>query len=302
MINLRQLKAFVTVAEKKSFTHAAKIMYMTQPAISAQIKALEDRLDIRLIERSDKNVILTEAGELLYDEARQILALYDGFKEALDELKGFRRGKLQILASTIPGEYVLPRLLGEFGKLYPGIQLSLKIEDTGKVVEQLVKRKVDIGFIGALVHNEFLHSEPFVNDELIIIGPPNRNVQEMTLEELLNSNMILREPESGTRMEFYERLKGFGVDTGKIKLAMELGSTRAVITAVEQGIGLSAVSRLAAQDALSLGKISEIKIKDASFKRTLYLVWNVNKYKNYATRAFLNFLELQSGLASGGIG
>lgn len=303
MINLRQLKAFVTVAEKRSFTHAAKIMYMTQPAISAQIKALEDRLDIRLIERSDKNVILTEAGELLYDEARQILALYDGFLESIDELKGFRRGKLQILASTIPGEYVLPKLLGEFGKLYPGIQLSLKIEDTGKVVDQLLKRKVDIGFIGAMVHNESLHTEEFVNDELIVIGAPTRDgsTQEITLDELLNLNMVLREPESGTRMEFYERLRGLGVDSGKIKVAMELGSTRAIITAVEQGIGISVVSRFAAEDALSLGKISEIKIKDASFKRTLYLVWNVNKYKNYATRAFLKFLEPRYEHAAGGI-
>lgn len=303
MINLRQLKAFVTVAEKRSFTHAAKIMFMTQPAISAQIKALEDRLDICLIERSDKNVILTEAGELLYDEARQMLALYDGFLEAIDELKGFRRGKLQILASTIPGEYVLPKILGEFGKIYPGIQLSLRIEDTGKVVDQLIKRKVDIGFIGAPVHNESLHIEEFVTDELIIIRSPKRDgaKDEMTLEELLNSNMVLREPESGTRMEFFERLRGFGVDTGKIKVAMELGSTRAIITAVEQGIGISAISRLAAEDALSLGKISEIKIKNASFKRTLYLVWNVNKYKNYATRAFLKFLEPRCGLASGGI-
>ncbi len=290
MINLRQMQAFVAVAENKSFTNAAKLMYMTQPAVSAQIKALEERLDIRLIERNDKNVILTEAGELFYEEAKRILALFNGFIEAVDELKGYRRGKLSIAASTIPGEYVLPKLLGGFGRFYPGIQLNLKISDTGKVVEELLRGQAHIGFIGSHIKNDSLHVEEFINDELIIIGSPEDVPSEMSLNELIGLNFILREVESGTRMEFYEQLKNMGIETEKLNVVMELGSTRAIITAVESGLGISAVSAIATEDALTLGKVKEIKIKDVSFKRNLYLAWNKNKYQNYAARAFLNYL------------
>lgn len=301
MINLRQIQAFVAVAENKSFTNAAKLMYMTQPAVSAQIKALEERLEIKLIERTDKNVILTEAGELFYEEARRILALFNGFVEAVDELKGFRRGKLKIAASTIPGEYVLPKLLGGFGRIYPGIQLNLKIADTGKVVDQLIKGQADIGFIGAYIKNDHLHVDEFISDELIIIGAPHEAPAQITLDQLAGLKFILREADSGTRMEFHEHLKKLGIDADKLNVVMELGSTRAIITAVESGLGVSAVSAIAAEDALALGKVREIKVWDVCFNRRLYLAWNVNKYQNYAARAFLNYLK-QADLDTGGTG
>ncbi len=295
MISLRQIKAFVTVAESKSFTKAAKILYMTQPAVSAQIKALEERLAVQLMERNDKTIVMTEAGEILYDEAQRILTLYSGLIEAIDELRGVRRGRLFLAASTIPGEYILPKIIGEFSRIYPEVELALKIADTGMVAEQLIKKTVDIGVIGAPVKNDALCLEEFMKDELIIVSAPSRadGNKEISLEELVEMDLVLREPESGTRMIFYEKLKENGIDPKKLRVVMELGSTRAVITAVESGLGLSIISRLAAQDALQLGKIREIKMKGTGFQRVLYLAWNKNKYQSYSVKAFLKFLESQ---------
>lgn len=296
MFSLRQLKAFVTVAENKSFTKAAKTLYMTQPAISAQIKALEDRLEICLLERNDKNIILTEAGEIFYQEALKIIALYNGFMEAIDELKGVSKGKLYLAASTIPGEYVLPSLLGDFNKLCPGVELHLKIADTGHVAEQLVKRSADIGLLGAPVKNDVLHMEEFIKDELIIIASASdKSIPDIIgLTELAEANLLLREVESGTRMFFIDELKKQGVDPKTLNITMELGSTRAIITAVQSGLGLSAVSRLACRESLELGKIREIKLDGISFERSLYLAWNKNKYQSHAVKAFLKYLHSQN--------
>ena len=296
MFSLRQLKAFVTVAENKSFTKAAKTLYMTQPAVSAQIKVLEERLEICLLERNDKNIVLTEAGEIFYKEAQKIIALYHGFMEAIDELKGVRKGKLCLAASTIPGEYMLPSLLGDFKKLCPGVELNLKIADTGQVAEQLTNRNADIGMIGAWIKTDALHLEEFMKDELIVIASAADHGfhDVISLEELADTDLLLREPESGTRMFFMEELKKHGVDPKKLKIGMELGSTRAIITAVQSGLGLSVVSRLACQDALELGKIREIKLNDIRFERSLYLAWNPNRYQSHAVKAFLKYLQYKT--------
>lgn len=296
MFNLRQLKAFVAVVEKKSFTKAARILYMTQPAISAQIKALEERLEIQLLERNDKNIMLTEAGSIFYEEAYKIISLYDGFVDIINDLKGIKRGKLCLAASTIPGEYVLPKIIGGFSKIYPGIELSLKIADTGMVADMLLKRTVDVGMIGAPIKDESLHLEEFLKDELVVISAPGVNsVNELTVMDLAESDLVLREAESGTRMVFLKKLKEHGVDPKKLRVVMELGSTRAIITAVENGLGLSMVSRLAAADALKLGSIREVKIKGATFERPLYLAWNRNKHQSHGTKAFLRHVELLKG-------
>ena len=293
MFSLRQVKTFVTVAENKSFTIAAKLLYMTQPAVSAQIKVLEERLEVRLMERNDKNITLTEAGELFYEESKKILSIYDGFIESISELKGVRRGKLFLAASTIPGEYIIPKILGGFGRLYPGLEISLKISDTGMVVDQLVKKSVDIGIIGAVVKNEGLRLQELMRDELILISSFNSNhkCEEITIEELIKTNLVLRESESGTRMVFHNKLKEFGIDTKKLRVIMELGSTRAIITAVESGMGIGVASKLAAQDAITMGKISEVKVKGLDFHRWLYLAWNENSYLSYAAKAFLSYIE-----------
>ena len=292
MFSLRQLKAFVTVAENKSFTKAAKLLYMTQPAVSAQIKVLEERLGVQLLERNDKNIMLTEAGRMFYEEAYKIISLHDGFIEVINELKGVRRGRLCLAASTIPGEYILPRLIGDFSKQYPGLELTLKIADTGMVVDLLLKRVADLGMIGAPVKDDALQLEEFITDELIVISAIDAIIpNELDAEEFVDADFVLREQESGTRMVLFSKLKDCGLDPKKLHVVMELGSTRAIITAVENGLGLGVVSRIAASDAIQLGKLREIKVKGLNLQRSLYLAWNKNKYQSFGIKAFLNHID-----------
>lgn len=293
MINLRQLKAFVAIAEQGSFTKAAKILYMTQPAVSAQIKALEERLEIQLLERHDKNVLLTEAGELLLSEARKMLTLYEELLDAVNELKGVRRGRLIVGASTIPGEYLLPQLIGSFKRQFPKIEVILRIADTGRVVELLENRYIHLGIIGASVKTENLILEPVLNDELILIAAANHPLakkKKVQLDDILKAAFILREPGSGTRMVIEEMLAHKHLCLGDMQLIMELGSTRAVITAVEAGLGISMVSRLAADEALQLQRIKELKVDGWHTKRSLYLAKNQNRYLSHAAEAFIEHI------------
>jgi DNA-binding transcriptional LysR family regulator len=162
------------------------------------------------------------------------------------------------------------------------------------VVQQLVGGDIDLGIIGAPVKHETITLSEFIRDELIIIGPAtdgNRDL-ELTPGELVASKLILREPDSGTRMMFCKTLENNGFDTQRLRVVMELGSTRAIITAVESGLGLSVVSRLSALDALQLGKVSEVKVSGmGTLERSLYLAWNHNRYISYSARAMLAYLE-----------
>lgn len=193
MFNLRQLKSFVYVAQQKSFTKAAKLLYMTQPAVSAQIKALEERLDVQLMERNDKQVVLTEAGEIFLVEAERILASYERIVESLDELKGLRRGHLRIAASTIPGEYILPKFIGRFKEKYPQIEIELVISDTGQVIESLRERTADLGVTGARIKNDVVKFEKLLDDELVLItssASPIGQKKQVTVADLQKENIF----------------------------------------------------------------------------------------------------------------
>ncbi len=293
MFNLRQLNSFVVVAEQGSFTRAAKLLYMTQPAVSAQIKTLEERLEIQLLDRYDKNVLLTEAGELLLTEAKKMLTLYEEFLDAVDELKGIRRGRLIIGASTIPGEYVLPQLIGSFKKQFPKVEIALKIADTGRVVDLLMNRNIDLGIIGASVNTENLFLQPVLKDRLILIaakGHPLAKKKKVAVNDILKTNFIMREPGSGTRMVIEQMLTDKHLELSDMQVIMELGSTRAVITAVAAGLGITMVSRIAADEALRLNIVKEIKVAGWEIERSLFLARNVTRYLSHTTGAFIKHL------------
>lgn len=292
MINFKQLEAFILVAEEENFTKAAKALFMTQPAISFQIKALEEHFQCRLFERLEKRTILTEAGQTIYPTVKQILSLYEKAKEAVDELQGMSKGTINIGASTIPGEYLLPLLIGFFKVKFPGLQVNLKITDSGQVVEDILARKIDFGVIGAHYEDPNLVYQPFVKDEIIFISPKGYGLldKEIKLKDLAKEALILREPSSGTRKVILERLAIHNINLSDLQVVMELGSTRAVITAVEAGLGISAVSRWAAKDALELGRVEELKITDFNGKRDLFIVSSINKYMGKAAKTLLDFV------------
>lgn len=293
-MNFKQLEAFIWVAELQSFTKAARQLYMSQPAVSFQIKALEEDLQVSLFQRGDKKVILTEAGRLLYPEAKQMLRHYHKIKAGLDDLKGLKTGHLVVGASTIPGEYLLPLLIGGFKEKYPGIQIILKIAGSGQVGRWVREREIDLGITGAPVEGEGIDCLPWMQDQLVLIVPPSHpwaNLDAVQVSDLKRESMVLREPGSGTRRTVEQKLSEHNITLEKIPQGMELGSSRAVITAVEAGLGISIVSRCAVREALELGRVSEVQVPGLDLNRYLYQVRHNQGMGGFAIEAFTSFIN-----------
>lgn len=299
-MNFKQLEAFIWVAELQSFTRAAKQLYMSQPAISFQIKALEEDLKVILFQRNEKKVTLSEAGKLLYPEAKQMLGHYSKIRAGLDAMRGLKKGRLVIGASTIPGEYLLPHYLGEYRRRYPGVKVSLRVAGSGKVIRWVKEREIDLGVVGIPPQADNLQFIEWLKDELVLIVPPNHRYagKSIKLLDVINENIIIREEGSGTRKAMLEILTNDGVSTKDINIEMELGSTRAVIGAVQAGIGIGFVSRWAAQDMLDIGKISKATLLGVNMNRSFYLTSYYPEVNNYASEAFTNIIFEISKLES----
>lgn len=293
-MNLKQLEAFLWVVELQSFTKAARQLYMSQPAVSFQIKSLEEDLKVTLFQRRDKKVTLTEAGRLLYPEARQILKHYQKIKSVLDDLRGLKTGHLSVGAGTIPGEYLIPLLIGSYRQTYPGVQASLKVAGSGDVVRWMIEREIDVGITGAAIDEEELECTPWLPDRLVMIAPPGHPLvtgREIHFSEAVAEDFILREPGSGTRRAFEQILGKEGMDFSKLNIVMELGSTRAVITAVQAGLGVSVVSGWAAEEPLQTGKVKQIPLTGVTMERYLYVIKHKQWTGSFAAESFVDFIK-----------
>jgi DNA-binding transcriptional LysR family regulator len=293
-LNFKQLEAFIWVAELQSFTRASRQLFMSQPAVSFQIKALEEDLQVSLFQRGDKKVILTEAGRLLYPEAKQMIRHYSRIKAGLDDLKGLKTGHLVIGASTIPGEYILPILIGGFKEKYPGIIITLKVAGSGQVGRWVREREIDFGITGAPIDWEGTECVSWLKDQLVLIVPPAHpwaKLDEVNLEDLKNETMILREKGSGTRRTLEQKLAEHNISLEKLPHSMELGSTRAVITAVEANLGASIVSKYAVSEAISLGKVKEVKLIGIDLSRYLYQIRHSQGMGGFALEAFISYIN-----------
>jgi len=293
MLDYRQLLAFVNVVEGGSFTQAAKALFMTQPAISWQIKSLEQELELQLLERKERNIELTEAGRLFYAHARKIVRQYEEAINEMEQFKGLEKGHLKIGASTIPGEYILPTFIGNFKNCYPGATITMQIADTGAIIDMLLAGEIHLGIIGAKLKESKLVFQPFYRDEVVLIaglGHPLAGKDSISLEELKGQNFVAREKTSGTWMVVEEKLHEVGLRSQDLNIIMEIGSTRAVITAVEAGLGLSWVSRLAVKDALQIGLVKELSVEGFSIERPLFLAHNKKKTLRPLVREFIQYI------------
>lgn len=286
MIGLKHLKAFVTLVERKNFTKAAEALYQSQPALSIQIKNLEDSLQAKLVERKDKEIILTDAGKIFYTTAKDILAAYDRAIEDMDELKGLHKGCLCLGAGTLPGEYILPELLKRFKAKYPQIRVDLKIAASGEILEDLKNRKIHIGFVSILSNEHIFEAKLFRKDKLVLILPPNETT-EINWDHFPVKRLILREAGSGTRKAVEDYLKK-RVGITRVIPGIEIGSTRAIINMVAAGLGISYVSEWAANEAILLGKIKTTSSEEDTISRQLYATTLRGSYMSYAAKAFFD--------------
>ncbi len=275
-MNISHVRTFVTVVEHKSFSNAARVLGVSQPAVTMQIQALESDLGATLLERRYRRVELTEAGRVLLPYARKLLTEVDEARYAIESMAGRVSGRLGLAASTTPGQYVLPRLLGDFLQVHPEVGVSLAVMDTAQVIDAVERGDADLGMAGAEVPGARVVAEECGSDDVLMIAPPTdkhaASGSRLTIQDVAERPFIMRERGSGTRTVMEATFSSAGVNAGDLQVVMELGSSEAVVSAVEGGMGLGVVSRWVAEKALTLGTVVELPVLDFPVKRPLYLV------------------------------
>lgn len=243
MINANHLMIFNSVANNLSFSRAAEELYTSQSSVSTQIKRLEEYLGIGLFEQLGKKIVLTEAGTTLFLYSQKVFSLIDEGVHAVEELKGCHKGRLLLGASTTPGVYLLPKILGQFKSIYPGIVPKLEIANSQRIVEMVNTNRLDIGIVGEeIICPPELHVEPWLKDELFLVVPdkhPWINRASVHVKDLESEQFIFRERGSSTRSIIENILANHGL---KVSIALELNNTEAVKQAVSAGLGVSIVS------------------------------------------------------------
>jgi DNA-binding transcriptional LysR family regulator len=299
-VTLRQLRTFKTVADLNSFSLAAQQLGLSQPSVSYQVKELEEAIGMPLLDRLGKGVHLTEAGAVLYSYARRTLDVLEEAGLALEEMRGIKRGKLRVGASTTVGIYLLPAALGAFKKLHPGLVISLEIGTRARVQEQVLRNELDLAVVGPALKDPDLAILPFVSDELVVIAPAGHRLagrRGLAMKDLEGQPFVMREPASGSRSTFEKAARKAGA---KLDVAMELGSNGAIKHAVESGLGLAAISRYACALELSGGRLVELDVRGFPIRRDWHIVHLRRRRLPASVLAFIEFLKDTSWLAHNG--
>jgi DNA-binding transcriptional LysR family regulator len=271
-MNIKKLEAFIMVVEKRSFSEAAAALKSSQPAVSLKIKSLEEDLGLELLDRSTSILQPTAAGLLVYHAARDIAQRW---RKLEDDLSGFQdtlTGTLTIGASTIPGTYLVPTWIKKFRSVYPKVDVKIEIGDSKEVLEKLQNHQVDIGFIGLQPFPQKISSKPIASDSLVLITPydhPMAESQDQDISQIKQFDFVLREEGSGTRKEMEDYLNRYGINVSDLKTVVSIGSTEGVIAAVEAGLGISFISKLAALPAVKANRVQMIEIFEP-YERNFY--------------------------------
>lgn len=295
MMDIHQLRVFASVFKNKSFSRASEELHLTQPTISNHIKSLEEEFDCKLFDRLGRTIIPTREADVLYSHSMELIEKADTIKEAIGEIRKDITGKLIIGASTIPGVYLMPRIMTEFQKSYPFISFQIIISDSRGIIDNISKHELLLGIVGAKLGNEKINYMPFVEDELVAVSSPfliKNNT--LTLKEIIKFPMVLREEGSGTRRETEKFLENKGVSLESIKIAGIFGSTDAVKQAVKAGLGVSILSRFSVTDELDHGILKEVKLSDIEMKRRFYIVTHKKRTLPRLYDTFLKYIVTES--------
>ena len=295
-MNFHQLHIFYTVSEKGSFSAAAQALHMTQPAVTMQVQSLEEYFGTKLFNRSTKRIELSEAGRALMPFARRSIELIRDTDLAMSKFTHMLQGRLQLGASLTIGEYVLPRMLGPFGQQYPHITISMKVMNTTQILEEITNHQLNFGLIEAPVQHPDMQIEAVMKDELKLIVPANHPLSEyavVSLKEVLKYPFIVREQGSGTRQVMEEQFARKNIDIQSVRTVMELGSTGAIKSAVEAGLGIAILSPSSVKHEVTLGLVKIVDIEDCSFERQFYSIYLKSALLPISAVTFLSFLQEQ---------
>jgi DNA-binding transcriptional LysR family regulator len=268
-----RLKVFRTVAEHLNFRKAAEHLFLTQPAVTLQVKALEEDLGIRLFDRAANRISLTPQGSLLLEYAKKIAALVSQAEQELGGGDGKVSGEVSLGVSTTIAQYLFPRLLRAFLDENPRVKFSLHSGNTGEIVQLLLESKLAIGLIEGPARDHGIRTEPFMQDELVLITPPAFESVRLSRGQFVASRLLMREHGSGSRHVVEMALENAGFRLKSFKNVMNLDSTEAIKSAVEVGLGIGFVSRWAISKELELGALKVAEVAGLSVMRHFSLIW-----------------------------
>lgn len=291
MFDWRKLEVFIKIFETKSFSKAAKELFLSQPTVTIHLKELENFLGVRLLDRDTRNVIPTKAGKIVYEYGKQILRIYKQMEKELWPYRDEEAGYIEIGGSTIPGQYILPRIIKLFKEENPKIKVYLKVSDTQGIIEGVLNGIFEFGVVGAKTKQSELNFEACCEDEIILIAPSDFSEDEISLSQIYTLPLIKREEGSGTWKNVILALERVGLNPAKLNIVGEMGSTEAVKSAVKEGLGLSFVSRRAVELELALNLIKAVRIKDLQIIRNFYLIYLRNKEFSPPGQKCLNFFK-----------
>jgi DNA-binding transcriptional LysR family regulator len=289
--NFHQLHIFHTVARLGSFSKAATDLSISQPAVSIQVRELENSMGAPLLHRLRRGLQLTDTGEVVFAYTQRIFALSEEMHNTVQDIQGLKAGRLTIGSSSTPGEYILPWAIGKFRQKYPGVEVSLAITNTSSIVERIINHELDLGMAGATVDLQGLASFQYVEDEIVVIASPKHPLSlldRVSLRDLDGQEFILREEGSATRRTAEECLQQGGVT---VKVNMELGSNEAVKRAVSAGLGLGIISGFAVEPDTLAGFLKVLDVAGWDCRRPLTVFHRDDKNLPPTQKAFLEFLQ-----------
>ncbi len=287
----RRLQVFHAVARLLSFTKAAEVLHMTQPAVTFQIRQLEEQFDTRLFERAHNRVSLTEAGHVTFEYAEKIFEQYSEMENAIREITGSISGSLTLGASTTISEYMLPALLGDFNAKNPEVLLRLRVSNTEGIVSMVENNVIDLGVVEGPVTNKNLLVEVCRKDDLVVVVPPEHELakeKSVSVKKMLEYPFICREEGSGTREVIVDHLKTQDISKHALKACLELGSPEAVKGAIEAGMGISILSSVSLAKELKLGTLVSIPL-DPPLSREFSFVRQRQKFRVRIMEELLEF-------------
>lgn len=292
-MDFRQLETFVAISKFKSFSKAADYLYLTQPTISSHLQNLENELNTILVNRSNKNITLTKAGEIFYLHALEIINKREIALFSLDSFKGKIEGTLEIACSTIPEQYILPDLISSFNKSHPDVRFRLFHYDSQQVIDGILNSEIDFGFVGAKNEVRQLNYIDIMEDSLVFIAPCTDyylSKKYITLEEVIKEKIILREKGSGTRKIFEKLLEDAMMSIDKLNVVACLENTEAIKQCVRKGLGITLISEMAIEDEVRFNLVKKFKLENKEILRNFYFVYHKSKTLSPLAETFKNYM------------
>ena len=294
-MDFRQLETFIEVANLKSFSRAAEKLHITQPTVTNHIQNLEKELGTLLINRSGKNISLTEAGSLLYEYAINIINTCEMAKFDLASYKGRIQGHINIYSSSVPRKHILPNIMVSFLKKYPDVTFTISDSDSKNVINSIINGDTDFGIVGAKYPNNNLDYIELMEDRLLIITPNNSqfsksNYSYLTLKEIINQKILLREEGSGTRSLLEYKLGELNMKIDDFKIIAYVEDTETIKQLVHLGAGISFISEKAVIDDIKLDKYKVFYLDEVDLNRRFYFVYHNKRQLSPLNETFKNFV------------